>query len=238
MPKVYATNRLNLKYFKEEYISIVVDVLRCSTTIITAIENGAEGVIPAATIKEARALRKVYVNAVLAGERDGIPPKRFNLGNSPHEFKPEAINGRLVILTTTSGTRTIKSASRLGPTLIGGIINIKAVSEAAYKLAVERGRDIVIVMAGRIGLFFLEDFIGAGLIANELEKYNVVLDDVATASLNLVKNSDWRSLAEKSEHANYLASIGFGRDVVYALTPNISSTVPILINNIITKLGK
>ena len=236
MPKIYVTNRLNLKYFKKGYIPIVVDVLRCSTTIITAVENGARGIIPVATIKEAKALGEIYVDAVLAGERNGIPPEGFKLGNSPYEFKPEIINGKLIILTTTNGTKAIKSASRLGPTLIGGIINAKAVSKAAYKIAVEKGRDIIIVMAGKAGIFYLEDFIGAGLIVRELENYNTILDDVATAALNLVKNSNWRSLAEKSEHASYLASIGFKKDVIYALTPNISNTVPILTNSIITKL--
>jgi hypothetical protein len=130
----------------------------------------------------------------------------------------------------------IKSASRLGPTLIGGIINAKAVSKAAYRIAVEEGRDIIIVMAGKVGIFYLEDFIGAGLIVKELENYNIILDDVATAALNLVKNSNWRGLAERSEHASYLASIGFKKDVIYALTPSISNTVPILTNSIITKL--
>lgn len=236
MPKVYVVSGLGLRCFKGKYISIVVDVFRCSTTIITAIENGARGVIPAITIKEAKTLRNTYTDAVLAGERRGVPPRGFNLGNSPHEFKPEIIRDKLVILTTTNGTKAIRTARRLGPILIGGVINVEAVSKAAYKLAVRESCDIIVVMAGKRGTFFLEDFIGAGLIVNELKLYDTILDDVAIAALNLVKTSNWKELAENSEHAKYLTSIGFNKDVVYALTLNTSNTVPALINgDIITR---
>ena len=91
--------------------ALVIDVLRASTTIVTALGNGAACVMPIEHVDDARACKTALgPDAILAGERDGDPPDGFDLGNSPLEFTPARVRGRSIILTTSNGTRALVAA--------------------------------------------------------------------------------------------------------------------------------
>ena len=133
---------------------IVIDVLRCYSTIVTALAKGAEGVIPTKTVNEARGLHKKHSELILAGEKGGIKPRGFDLGNSPLEFSPQAIGGKRIIFTTTSGTKAIVLSQKTRWVLIGALLNAEAVAKAALKIAEKEKVGISLVLSGREGKHF------------------------------------------------------------------------------------
>src|SRR5690349_16414730 len=99
-----------------ETTCVVFDVLRATSSIVTALANGAREVVPVETIEQAVAEKKKDESILLAGEREGlrITSKltggiEFDLGNSPREFTPGAVKGRRIVMTTTNGTRALKA---------------------------------------------------------------------------------------------------------------------------------
>jgi 2-phosphosulfolactate phosphatase len=142
---------------------IVVDVLRATSTIVQAIDSGYERVYCCAEVEEARALKDELGGVVLAGERGGNALPGFDFGNSPLEFLER--RAEAVVLTTTNGTRAIvKAAANCETVLVGSLLNLDAVAEAAR----ERGEDVEIVCAGFRGGRSEDDAYCAGRIAGLL----------------------------------------------------------------------
>lgn len=229
-----------LKAVEREDVIIVIDVLRCSSTIVTALTNGAEGVIPVKTVNEARRLHKKHPEFVLAGERKGKKPIGFDLGNSPLEFSSQAIGRKRVILTTTSGTRAMVSSRKAGWVLIGALLNAEKVAQAALKIAdKEMGMGVSLVMSGREGKHFsLEDFLCAGAILGSIPTDRVELSDAARGSWLAFQKSR-RSLYETIQegyHARYLEGIGHGEDTRFCSRVSVFDIVPIYRNGMITLL--
>ncbi len=159
------STRLGLKDLTEQFdIAVVLDVLRATSTITTALEKGCRYVIPVAEVEEARALAKDNPKLILAGERGAVKLPGFQLGNSPLEFTPEKINGKEIVLTTTNGTGTIKAAAEKAKlVLIGSFLNARAVAKEAAKHS-----NILFACAGTNGRFSMDDTLAAGLIIKEL----------------------------------------------------------------------
>jgi 2-phosphosulfolactate phosphatase len=211
-------------------IIIVIDVLRCSSTIVTALANGAKGIIPVETIKEAWTHHRKHPEFLLAGERKGLKPKEFDLGNSPLDFSPETVKEKNIILTTTSGTKAISSAKKGRKVLVGAFLNVEAVAEAALKIAEKSQAGISIVLSGRIGHFSLEDFLCAGAIVQSLLTKKVELSDAALASLLAFQKAleSLSTIVQRGSHARYLESIGLKEDVLFCSRMNVFQVVPVL----------
>src|SRR5205823_2328211 len=118
---------------------VVIDVLRATTTIVTALANGAKAVIPAATSEEAVRLASHLEKdgVLLAGERRSVKIDGFALGNSPREMTPAAVAGKTIVLATTNGTPALVAAQGGEPVLVGAPVNFRALSEqfASWKEA-------------------------------------------------------------------------------------------------------
>jgi 2-phosphosulfolactate phosphatase len=143
---------------------IVVDVIRATSTICQALAAGYERVFCAAEVEEARALRAELGGGALGGERYNVLIPGFDLGNSPREYL-EPLDGMLV-LTTTNGTRAIVSAARrCDRVLLGSLLNLAAVVEAARS----SGEDAIVVCAGVEGALALDDAYVAGRIVSGLD---------------------------------------------------------------------
>ncbi len=220
-------------------VVIVIDVLRCCSTIIAALANGAKGILPARTLKEARTLHNKYDGSVLAGERRGIKPRGFNLGNSPLEFTPEKVKGNYVILTTTSGTKAIISSKNARWVLIGALINAKPVAEAASRIAKEEKAGISLVLSGRHRHFFIEDFVCAGAIAENLQLNNIERSDAVSAALHYFWHGQncLESVIQSGHHATYLKNLGLMNDVKFCSQLDVSGIVPYLKGDVIVPLG-
>ena len=147
-------------------IAVVIDVLRASTTIITALAHGAAGVRPVLTIEQARELaaRNAAGPAMLlGGERGGLRIDGFDLGNSPLEYAPARVAGRRIVITTTNGTAALDACGAAAEVLIGAIVNRTAVAARARELAMSQGvADIHLVCAGTDGQVTEEDLLAAG----------------------------------------------------------------------------
>jgi 2-phosphosulfolactate phosphatase len=212
-------------------IVVVVDVLRASTTVVNAFANGAVRVYPVETIREAWAMKRENPEIILCGERGGLRPRGFELGNSPLEYTSERVRGRWLVMTTTDGTRAMNRArATQRPVLVGACINSAAAARRAFELAGDLSSGVSIVAVGRKGDFSLEDFLCAGLIAGKMPEDGCDYSDAALAAISLTEDADesFPTLFNKSSHASELKDIGLGRDVVFASNIDKFRVVPML----------
>ncbi|MEN9574279.1 MAG: hypothetical protein RL514_2134 [Verrucomicrobiota bacterium] len=151
-------------------VCVVFDVLRATTSMVTALANGAREIIPVCEIAEAVALRQTRPNLLLAGERNGVRILRaqtgsvdFDLGNSPREFTRERVTGRSLAMTTTNGTRALQACRGARRVLVGSFLNLGAVTDW---LASERTERLLIVCSGTHEEAAYEDVLGAGALCD------------------------------------------------------------------------
>jgi 2-phosphosulfolactate phosphatase len=204
-------------------VSIMVDVLRASSTITIALESFKQ-VIPTRNIMDAEDLALKH-DAVLAGERGGAKIENFDVGNSPVDIS--SMNGKNLILTTSNGTRILEDMK--GTVLIGSFLNAKKVAEKAFDMAEDR---IEVIMAGVNHKFVIEDFLGAGEIISYLEDSE--LEEMALASYLAIqdrKKTDDAILSSSS--AKNLRILGYEKDIEYCLKRNVTEIVPIYSKGII-----
>jgi len=215
---------------------IVIDALRSGTSILNALTNGAEAVIPAVSLKEAYRLRSQHPEYLLVGERGGHKPKDFDLGNSPLEFTPERVAGRSLVMTTTSGTAALARSQRAKRVLVGAFLNAGAVAGRAEVMAEREGVEMTFVLAGEKGRFSLEDFLCAGAIAEGFAASRVCFSDKVQAALLAFRQAegDLTRSVLKSEHAKHLVRLGFKGDIDFSCRLNALRTVPVYSNGRIT----
>jgi 2-phosphosulfolactate phosphatase len=206
-----------------EKIVVVVDVLRATSVITTAIGNGAAQVI--VTIETEEAMELKSDNCILGGERKALKVEGFDLSNSPLEYTEEVVRGKTVILSTTNGTKAIKKSEIADRIYIASMLNGRAVA----KRLIDENRDTIIICAGTYGKFSLDDFICAGKIIYELNEISKIdMDDFAAASLMTYRDNRWDTLGyvKMANHYKYLVSIGMEEDIRYCFTEDIISMVP------------
>jgi 2-phosphosulfolactate phosphatase len=213
----------------------VVDVLRATTTIATALANGAAGVIPVAEPEDAIALgnRLGRDRVLLCGERHALRIEGFDLDNSPASFAPQAVEGKTLLITTTNGTRALRAVATAASVRTAALVNRTAVADA---LARENG-DVVIVCAGEANGFALEDALGAGALVDTLLTLisDVELCDGARAAALLYRAVAARltDAIASADHAQSLAEKGFAGDVTRCAALDTLQTVPTLRDGIL-----
>lgn len=143
---------------------MVIDVLRASTTIATALAHGAAAVRPVAGIEEARGLAAVLgAGTLLGGERGGVRIPGFDLGNSPLEYTPDRVAGKTIVITTTNGTAALHACREAREILVGALVNRTAVADEVRRLAGD-SVPVHLVCAGTDGEITAEDVLAAGAI--------------------------------------------------------------------------
>lgn len=213
--------------------AVVIDVLRATSTIITAIHQGCSGVVPVETVYQAKERKKG--DELLGGERNGRQIPGFDLGNSPFEYMTEQVRDKTVIMTTTNGTRAIQKSAKASSVIAAGMINARSAARSALSLK----RDIVIVCAGTKDKFSLEDGLCAGLVIAEIERLSgerAECDDFGMAMRLAYLHAEDRLEDEVKSCRNgkRLARIGLGEEVEYCAQRNITDVVPILQDHILT----
>ncbi len=153
-----------------EGTAVIIDILRASSTMITALQNGATRVIPCGTTDEAFRLRDLspQESILLGGERGGVKIQGFDFGNSPAEYNATAVAGRTVVFTTTNGTKAILKASAAATILIGSFLNRATIADRLR----QEHRNTHLICAGTDGIVTGEDVLFAGAIVDELIGYN------------------------------------------------------------------
>jgi 2-phosphosulfolactate phosphatase len=206
----------------------VIDVLRASSTIIAALESGAERIIPVATVEEgfAQVGGRDRGDIILGGERNAVRIEGYDLGNSPLEYTPESVGGRTVVLTTTNGTQAIAQARDAESIVIASLMNAAAV----VSWLASRGNDVAIVCSGTEGRVSLDDLFCAGLIATRLLEPGTVtaLDDSARMATEWFAGASTMGFGVHScYHGRRLVDRGFGDDVDFCARVDVSEVVPV-----------
>ena len=218
---------LSLETTMSEDISIMVDALRASTTITLALNN-FEKIIPCFTSQEAFELKNKN-GGVLAGERGGEKIEGFDIGNSPTIVENYKSDEKILILTTSNGTRILEKMN--STVLVGCLVNARAVAIKSANLAESH---IDVVMAGVKGEFALEDFLASGeilyWICQNLSEYE--LNDLAKAAI--IASRDYNKLKNgfyNSKSAKRLTKLNYKKDIDLCCKKNISENVAIYRNN-------
>lgn len=211
---------------------IVIDVLRATSTIVTALQYGASGVIPVETVSQAKQIAKDQ--DVLAGERFCKKISGFDAGNSPYEYMSNSIEGKRIVLTTSNGTRAIQKALKADYILAGAIINAQATAHVACKLR----KDVALLCSGAQDEFAFEDGLCAGLIIAELHRCMGNANELTMNDVGYTVHSSYQYYANRIPEAlqqcsggKKLCKLGFAKDVEFCATVNTYSLVPILTDN-------
>ena len=220
--------------YLEDKLVIVIDVLRATSTIVTALANGCQAIIPVLTSEEALEKRLIFPGSLLGGERDSLIIEGFDLGNSPFDYVPEKVGGRRIIMATTNGTRAIRDSVVAPIIWMASFVNMQSIVLAIFR-EFERNhklQGIVVICAGTDERLDLPDTLCAGMFIDALG-LNVTLNDLGEAARILYQSSEDHlvEMIRNSVHGKKLISLGFERDLVYCSTPNILPIVPALQDN-------
>jgi 2-phosphosulfolactate phosphatase len=216
---------------------VVIDVLRASSTITIALNNGAREIIPVASIESAVKISGSLFGEVTlrGGERNGKTIEGFNLGNSPLEYSEAAVKGKSIIYCTTNGSVAMAKSRYARTLVVGSFLNLTTVVD----FILQENKDFLIICAGRInsiGYFSMEDAVCAGMMIQKLMKIETIelnLSDSAKAAHALYK-SFGRSvlkMLKTSEHGKYLIEIGFADDLKICAAVDSVPVLPVQIEN-------
>jgi 2-phosphosulfolactate phosphatase len=211
-------------------LCVVFDVFRATSSMITALANGAAAVIPVGEISEALAIRKSESGVLLAGERDGVRIRAaltdgvdFDLGNSPREFTREKVSGKTIVTTTTNGTRALRSCAHAKTVLAGSFLNLDATAGEIRNLNPE---NLIVICSGTFDETALEDVLGAGALCDLLWKdfQDAKISDSAIIARKIFQPAENDLLKAASESRNGRRLLGnpdLRDDVAFCLQRNI-----------------
>lgn len=217
------------------HVVIVVDALRATSVMVTAIQNGVRSIIPVGEVEEAVDMARQLGNqrVLLCGERQAKPIPEFHLSNSPLEYTPDRVSGRVMVMTTTNGTRAILRARDAKMVFAGAFLNATAVARAAR----ENGDNIAIVCAGTAGKYSLDDILCSGAILSRLLEIDPkqYLDDLARTALTLYDSyrDDLRASLAGCAHVETLRRLGMEDDILYCLQEDVTDAVPCLSDGVL-----
>jgi 2-phosphosulfolactate phosphatase len=205
---------------------VVVDVLRATTAICTAMGYGVASIVPVVSRKEALKMKKQ--GSLVAGETEGEKLPFADFGNSPREFRNDSIKGKELIFCTTNGTKAIHKAKDYGQVLVASFVNLEAVCGWLNK----DGNDVLILCAGWKDSFSLEDAVFAGAMSDLLVNAYGFLPvcDAAPASVILWNHASKSLMKTVSHSAHYLRLLGIEdrRGLRYCFFPEKFHVVPVL----------
>lgn len=213
-------------FHNKDAIVVIVDILRATSAIITAFMNGANRIIPVATLEEAKAYKeKGYM---VAAERDGIVRDFADFGNSPYNFTRERIDGKEIVYSTTNGTNSIMMAGNSHRVLVGAYLNLNSIAQ----YIINKNHDLLILCAGWKTKFNLEDSLFAGALADTVLKNNnfYTICDSTLASIDLwnVAKKDLMAYINKVAQRHRLRKNKLDDVIEYCHTPDQTNIIPVL----------
>jgi 2-phosphosulfolactate phosphatase len=208
-------------------VVVIIDVFRATSTIASALHNGARAVIPVDSVPKAIEMSK-NIDGIAAGERDGMIAEGLQHGNSPLEYTRDFIGGRNLVLTTTNGTRLLQMAlDRNASTIISGSFpNLSAVCD--FILAEKK--NVVLGCAGWKDRFNLEDTLFAGaVIARVREHFTIHCDSslMAEAMYNQHANNLLAFAPQLTHYHRLVDRFGLIKDIEFCLTPDAANILPL-----------
>lgn len=221
--------------FKNEFeIVVVIDVLRATSAICAALENGIKAIIPVETIEEAMdfKLRGYFAGA----ERNGEIIEGFDFGNSPFSYMQDQLIDQEIVLTTTNGTKSLSIAKNADTLVIGSFLNLNSLC----RWLETQNKNVLCLCSGWHDKFNLEDTICAGAISDYListGNYTSIEDaSIAAKYLYLSAKDNYFGFLKSSSHRRRLKNLNLNKDIKYCLTPNQTNVIPILKDGKLVKL--
>lgn len=220
---------LNL-YDISNSVVVIIDVFRATSTIASALHNGARCVIPVDSVPKAIEISR-NIGGIAAGERDGMIAEGLAHGNSPLEYSREFIENKTLVLTTTNGTRLLQMAlDKNADTIISGSFpNLGAVCD----FLVKTNKNVIMGCAGWKDRFNLEDTLFAGAVIHEVKKHFTIHCDsslMAETMYDKYKNK-LVDFAPKLTHYHRLVErFGLIEDIRFCLTPNVANVLPLYVD--------
>lgn len=237
--EVYPTAQSVFEEAVRGKVVVMIDVLRASSTITTALGNGAKGVIPAADMETATKIAQNLdaSNYLLSGEKNGIKIESFNLGNSPVEHTAERVRNKTIILNTTNGTKAVNRSAAAKSIFIGSFLNLSAVVDHLEQITDQA----VLVCAGWRGHLSFEDLLCAGNIIYELTSGQLPEDarDGVKTALGLFEKfgDDIPAAIRTSDYARRLHEIVSADDIAFCSQRNKTQVLPVMNEGIITEFN-
>lgn len=209
---------------------VVIDILRATTTICTAFDNGATEILPVSKPEDASALQAL--GWIAAAERQGQTVAGFDLGNSPQDFTRDRVFGKKIAITTTNGTRALQMCEAAKGVYIGAFLNLSALAAELVK----QNLDVMLFCAGWKDKFNLEDTLFAGALAKSISHHFTISDDATHAAVDLyaLASEDLYSYLQKANHVQRFTSLHIESDLDVCLKRDTTKTLPVFKNGIIT----
>ncbi|MBS1654047.1 MAG: 2-phosphosulfolactate phosphatase [Bacteroidetes bacterium] len=215
------------QYQLNNSVVVIIDVFRATSTIASALYNGAKAIIPVDSVPKAIEISR-NIGAIAAGERDGKIADGLEHGNSPLEYTREFIEDKTLVLTTTNGTRLLQMAlDKNADTIISGSFpNLSAVCN----FLIEQKKDVVLGCAGWKDRFNLEDTLFAGAVIHEVKKhFTIHCDSSLMAEIMYTKHkNNLEGFAPRLTHYHRLVErFGLIEDIRFCLTPDVADVLPL-----------
>jgi len=191
-------------------VCIIFDVLRATSSIVTALAHGAEEIRPVASIEEALAVRKLCPDAILGGERFGDRIEGFALGNSPLEYCQTGL--RRIVTTTTNGTVALRACAAAREVWAGALLNMQALED---RLRHDAPEHVMLICAGTFRELALEDVFAAGMLANAFPQAKLTDAAQVAQALYLQYQADAGAALAQSKNGRVLLAKGRGDDVAW-----------------------
>jgi 2-phosphosulfolactate phosphatase len=214
-----------------EFVVVLADILRATTTICTAVGNGVEAIIPVATHEEARRLKAE--GYLVASEKDGVQLDWADFGNSAFSFTRDAIGGKTLVYCTTNGTRSLHIAKEASRIAIGAFINLSALTAWLTRLR----QDVVVLCSGWKDKFCLEDALFAGALTTRLLETGLFRTecDSAHAAMDLwsLAEGDVLGYVEKAAQRHRLKRLRLDDVIPYSFSCDEVDVVPVFDGEVI-----
>ncbi len=222
-------------YDLSDAVVVIIDVFRATSTIASALHNGAACVIPVDSVSKAVALSK-NISGIAAGERDGKIADGLEHGNSPLEYSRDFIEGKTLVLTTTNGTRLLQMAedNNANTIITGSFPNLTAVC----KFLIEQNKNVVLGCAGWKDRYNLEDTLFAGAVIHHIKNNFTIHCDSSLTAEQMYENvkEDLVGYAPKLTHYHRLVErFGLIEDIRFCLTENIADVLPLFKEGMLIK---
>ena len=208
-------------------VVVIIDVFRATSTIATALYNGAERIVPVDNVQKCIEIGNQITNSITAGERDGKVIEGLQYGNSPAEYPRSFIEGKTLVLTTTNGTKLLHMALNNGAAevITGSFPNLSAVCDFLAK----QNKNVFLGCSAWKDRVNLEDTLFAGAVISKIKEHFTIHCDtslMAEQMYNLHKN-DMYAFARLTTHWHRLSKFGLEKDLEYCVTNDVANVLPI-----------
>ncbi len=217
-------------YDLQNTIVVVIDVFRATSTIATALYNGAARVIPVSDVEDCKKIGREISGAITAGERDGKVIEGLQYGNSPAEYPRSFIQGKTLVITTTNGTKLLHYALDKGcsEVVTGSFPNLSAVCDYLIK----QNKNVILGCSGWKDRFNLEDTLFAGAVVSRIKDHFTIYCDSSFMAEQMYEKhkEDLFSFIQHLTHWHRLSGYGLEKDLEYCVTTDAANILPIYQN--------